>query len=178
MEERTTATEQRSTFEFSKANEEKFQKLLPMYPTKQAVVLPALWLAMEQNGFITVEIMDYVARRLEQPPVAVYAVVEFYTMFHTSPVGEHHIQMCRTITCTMRGCEDLVAMLEDRLGIGPGEMTKDGKFSVETVECLGSCGTAPMMRMDNRYYEDLTAEKLDRIITACKEGRDPAEEDR
>jgi NADH-quinone oxidoreductase subunit E len=165
-------------FEFSKANEEKFQALLPKYPTKKAVVLPALWLAMEQNGYITPDIMDYVARRLDQPAVSVYAVVEFYTMFHTSPVGEHHIQMCRTITCTMRGYEDLVDLIKDKIGIAPGEKTDDGKFSFELVECLGSCGTAPMMRMDNRYFEGLSAEKLTRILDACIEGRDPAEEDK
>jgi NADH-quinone oxidoreductase subunit E len=165
-------------FAFTKENEAKLEKLLTRYPTKQAVVLPALWLALDQNGHLTPDIMDYVAGRLEQPPVQVYSVVEFYTMFHTEPPGEHHIQMCRTMTCTMRGCEDLQAVVEKKLGIKPGEKTKDGKFSFETVECLGSCGTAPMMRMDNRYWENLTAEKLGRIIDACKEGRDPIAEDK
>jgi NADH-quinone oxidoreductase subunit E len=162
-------------FEFTPENEEKFQALLPKYPTKQAVVLPALWLAVEQNGHITFDIMNYIARRLEQPAVSVYAVVEFYTMFHTSPVGEHHIQMCRTITCTMRGYQKLVERIKDKVGIGPGERTDDGKFSFELVECLGSCGTAPMMRMDNRYFENLDEEKLDRILDACIAGRDPSE---
>ena len=166
------------TFEFSKENEDKFQKLLPKYPTKQAVVLPALWLGLEQNGYISTEVMDYVAKRLEQPPVSVYAVVEFYTMFHTSPVGEHHIQMCRTLSCTMRGYEDLVGVVKENVGIVPGERTEDGKFSFELVECLGSCGTAPMMRMDNRYFEGLSTDKLARILTAAKDGRDPAEEDK
>ena len=86
----------KSGFAFTEENEAKLDNLLGRYPTKQAVVLPALWLAMDQNGFLTAEIMDYVAARLEQPPVQVYSVVEFYTMFHTEPVGEHHIQMCRT----------------------------------------------------------------------------------
>ncbi len=165
-------------FEFSKENEDKFQKLLPKYPTLQALVLPALWLALEQHGYITTEIMDYVAKRLEQSPVSVYAVVEFYTMFHTSPVGEHHIQMCRTLTCTMRGYESLVGVVKETVGIAPGERSEDGKFSFELVECLGSCGTAPMMRMDNRYFEGLSADKLARILTAAKDGRDPAEEDK
>jgi NADH-quinone oxidoreductase E subunit len=166
------------TFEFSQENEDKFQKLLPRYPTQQAVVLPALWLALEQNGYITTEIMDYVAKRLEQSPVSVYAVVEFYTMFHTSPVGKHHIQMCRTLSCTMRGYESLVDIVKDKVGISPGERTEDGKFSFELVECLGSCGTAPMMRMDNRYFEGLSADRLARILKAAKDGRDPAEEDK
>lgn len=164
-----------TNFEYTPESEAKFQDLLPKYPTKQAVVIPALWLAQDQHGYLSPEVMDYVARRLEQSPVSVYAVVEFYTMFHTSPPGKHHIQICRTLTCTMLGCEDLEALVENKLGIGPGEKTADGMFSFETVECLGSCGTAPMMRMDNRYFENLTAEKLDNIIHACKNGQDPAE---
>ncbi|HEX5133277.1 MAG TPA: NAD(P)H-dependent oxidoreductase subunit E [Candidatus Krumholzibacteria bacterium] len=164
-------------FAFTPENEAKFMELLPRYPSKRAVVLPALWLAQDQEGHLTVESMEYVARRLEQPPVSVFAVVEFYTMFKTEPVGKHHLQLCRTLSCTMRGCEDLQGVIERKLGIGPGESTADGKFSFETVECLGSCGTAPMMRMNNRYWEDLSVEKLERIIDACRDGRDPASED-
>lgn len=173
-----TAAKTARPFEFSEENEARFQALLPKYPTKRAVVLPALWLAMEQNGYITTDIMEYVARRLDRPAVEVFAVVEFYTMFHTSPVGEHHIQMCRTLTCTMCGYDALAEQIKNKIGIGPGERTSDGKFSFELVECLGSCGTAPVMRMDNRYFENLTSEKLGRILNACLEGRDPAEEDR
>jgi NADH-quinone oxidoreductase subunit E len=167
-----------SGFEFSPENEAKLENLLARYPTRRAVVLPALWLAMDQNGYLTPEVMDYVAARLGQPPVQVYSVVEFYTMFHTAPTGEHHIQMCRNLTCTMCGYEDLQGVVEKRLGIKPGDKTKDGKFSFELVECLGSCGTAPVMRMDNRYWENLTADKLERIIAACKAGRDPVAEDK
>jgi NADH:ubiquinone oxidoreductase subunit E len=107
----------------------------------------------------------------------VFAVVEFYSMFKTEMMGKHHLQVCRTLTCTMRGCEELQATIHQKLGIGPGEKTADGMFSLEMVECLGSCGTAPMMRMDDRYWEDLTVEKLERIIDACRAGRDPASED-
>lgn len=166
-----------AAFEFSAQNEAKFLDLLGKYPTKQAVVLPALWLAMDQNAYVTTEIMEYVARRLDQSPVSVYAVVEFYTMFYTSPPGKYHIQICHNVTCTMLGCEDLENLVHDELGIGPGEKTKDGAFSLETVECLGSCGTAPMMRLNRRYFENLNRDKLQRIIRACREGRDPAEED-
>jgi len=173
-----TGATQTDGFSFSTENEAKLQKLLTRYPTRRAAVLPALWLAMDQNGHLTPEIMDYVAARLEQPPVQVYSVVEFYTMFKTAPVGEHNIQMCRTLTCTMCGCEDLAGVIEKELGLAPGQKTKDGKFSFELVECLGSCGTAPVMRMDDRYWENLTADKLRRIIAACKEGRDPVAEDK
>jgi len=164
-------------FAFDAKNEAKFQKLLTQYPTRRAVVLPALWLAQEQEGHLTLESMEYVAGRLDQSPVSVFAAVEFYTMFKTEPVGKHQIQLCRTLSCVMRGCEDLQGTIERKLGIGPGEKTADGMFSFELVECLGSCGTAPMMRMDNRYWENLTVEKLERIIDACRDGRDPAAED-
>ena len=165
-------------FEFDAANEAAFADLLTKYPTKQAVVIPALWLAHDQIGYLTPESMDYVASRLEQSPVSVYAVVEFYTMFHTSPPGKHHIQLCRTLSCDMRGCMDMTAKIKEKIGIGPGEKSDDGMFSFELVECLGSCGTAPMMRMDNQYFENLSEDKLDRILQACKDGRDPAEENR
>ena len=165
-------------FAFSAENEKRFQELLPRYPSKRAVVLPALWLAQEQEGHLTVESMEYVARRLEQPAVSVFAVVEFYTMFKTEAVGKHHLQVCRTLSCDMRGCEEIRATIEKKLGIQPGEKTADGMFSFEMVECLGSCGTAPMMRMDNRYWENLTPAKLERIIDACRAGRDPVAEDR
>jgi NADH-quinone oxidoreductase subunit E len=164
-------------FAFTPQHEAAFQDLLTKYPTRRAVVLPALWLAQEQEGHLTVESMEYVAKRLEQSPVSVFAVVEFYTMFKTAPVGKHQIQLCRTLSCTMRGCEDLQGTIERKLGIGPGERTPDGKFSFELVECLGSCGTAPVMRMNHRYWENLTVEKLERILDACKEGRDPSSED-
>jgi NADH-quinone oxidoreductase subunit E len=172
-----TITSTGKPFAFNGPNEAAFQDLLTKYPTKRAVVLPALWLAQEQEGHLTVESMEYVARRLEQSAVSVFAVVEFYTMFKTAPVGKHQIQLCRTLSCTMRGCEDLQTAIERKLGIGPGDKTGDGKFSFELVECLGSCGTAPVMRMNNRYWEDLSVEKLERIIDACKEGRDPSGED-
>jgi len=164
-------------FAFSAKNEAAFQELLPKYPSKRALVLPALWLAQEQDGHLTVESMEYVAKRLEQSPVSVFAVVEFYTMFKTEPMGKHHMQLCRTLSCVMRGCEDLQGMVERKLGIGPGERSHDGKFSFELVECLGSCGTSPVMRMDNRYWENLTVDKLERLIDACGEGRDPSSED-
>jgi NADH-quinone oxidoreductase subunit E len=166
-----------SQIAFNEKNEAKFQKLLGQYPTKQAMVLPALWLAMDQWEYLSNEVIEYVANRLDQAPVSVWAVVEFYTMFKTEKSGRHHIQLCRNMTCTMRGCEDLEALIRDRVGIGPGEKSEDGLFSLELVECLGSCGTAPVLRMDEHYFENLTEEKLDRIIKACREDRDPVEED-
>lgn len=162
---------------FNSENEARFQNLLGKYPTKRAVVLPALWLAMDQFECLTPDVIEYVADRLDQSPVSVFAVVEFYTMFKTEKLGRYHIQLCRNLTCTMRGCEDLEAFVKSRVGIGNGEKTEDGLFSLELVECLGSCGTAPVMRLDEHYFENLTEEKLDRVLKACREGRDPKTED-
>jgi len=168
--------ENEKTFAFDEKNEKSFQDTLKKYPTKMAALLPTLWLAMDQNGYLTEEILEYVAERLDLSPVHVYAVAEFYTMFHTEPVGRYHLQLCRNLSCTLCGSEDLLAHLASHHRIFPGEITRDGVFSLELVECLGSCGTAPVMRVNDVYCESLTIEKLDRIIEGCRAGVDPEEE--
>lgn len=168
--------EQHKPFVFDQSNERKFQDTLKRYPTRMAALLPTLWLAMGQNGYLTDEILEYVAGRLGLSPVHVFAVAEFYTMFHTEPVGKYHLQVCHNLSCTLLGSEDLVAHLAEKHGIYPGEMTDDGLFSLELVECLGSCGTAPVMRVNDVYCENLTIEKLDRIIEGCRAGVAPEEE--
>ena len=168
--------ENEKTFAFDEKNEKSFQDTLKKYPTKMAALLPTLWLAMDQNGYLTEEILAYVAERLDLSPVHVYAVAEFYTMFHEEPVGVYHLELCRNLSCTLCGSEDLVAHLAEKYGIFPDETTGDGMFSLELVECLGSCGTAPAMRVNDVYCENLTAEKLDRIIQGCRSGVEPEEE--
>jgi NADH-quinone oxidoreductase subunit E len=168
--------EQNRPFVFDDNNERLFQDTLKRYPTKMAALLPTLWLAMGQNGYLTNEVLEYVAERLELSPVHVYAVAEFYTMFHQEPVGRYHLQLCRNLTCTLCGSEDLLAHLADKHQIFPGEISSDGLFSLELVECLGSCGTAPVIRVNDVYCERLTADKLDRIIEQCRAGVDPEEE--
>lgn len=168
--------EQQKPFVFSENNEKRFQDTLRRYPTKMAALLPTLWLAMGQNGYLTDEILEYVAGRLDLSPVHVFAVAEFYTMFRMEPVGKYHLQLCRNLSCTLLGCEDLLDHLGNKYGIFPGEMTDDGLFSLELVECLGSCGTAPVMRVNDVYCENLTIEKLDRIIEGCRAGVEPEEE--
>jgi len=168
--------ENEKPFAFDEKNEKSFQEALKKYPTRMAALLPALWLAMGQNGYLTEEILEYVAGRLDLSPVHVYAVAEFYTMFRDEPVGVYHLELCRNLSCTLSGSEDLVAHLEEKYGIFPGETTGDGMFSLELVECLGSCGTAPAMRVNDVYCENLTVEKLDRIIQGCRSGVEPEEE--
>ena len=157
-------------FAFNEETERKFQETLGKYPTKMAVLLPALWLAQEQNGYLTDAILEYVAERLELSPVHVYAVVEFYTMYHRTPPGRYHIQLCRTLSCTLCRMEGIERHLAAKHGLHPGEKTDDGMFSLELVECLGSCGTAPVMRVNDVYCENLTLEKVDKIIESCKAG--------
>lgn len=163
-------------FAFDEENEKKFRKTLEQYPTKMAALLPTLWLAMDQKGYLTDEMLEYVADRLELSPVHVFAVAEFYTMFLRNPPGRYHLQLCRNLTCTICGSEDIIEHLAEAHGIHPGETTDDGLFSLELVECLGSCGTAPVMRVNDRYCENLTTDKVDKIIEGCKAGVEPEEE--
>jgi len=163
-------------FTFDATRETQFQETLKKYPTKMAVLLPALWLAQEQNGYITPPIMEYVAGRLELSPVHVYGVAEFYTMYHKKPVGKFHLQLCRTLSCTLCGMENLEQHLADKYDIQPGKTTEDGLFSLELVECLGSCGTAPVMRVNEVYLENLNLGKVDEIIADCKAGKELHEE--
>lgn len=157
-------------FVFSEANEKEFVETLGRYPTKMAALLPALWIAQNQNGYITLPIMEYIAERLDLSPVHVYSVCEFYAMYHKSPPGRYHLQLCRTLSCVLCKMEDIQGHLESRYGIHPGKKTENGMFSLALVECLGSCGTAPVMRVNDVYCENLTIEKVDRIIEACKRG--------
>ena len=169
-------TQTNAQFAFNEANEKRFNETLAKYPTKMAVLLPALWIAQEQNGYLTHPIMDYVAQRLELSPVHVYSVVEFYTMYHTRPVGKYHVQLCRTLSCVLCAGEKIQQHLEEKYGLKVGEVTQDGEFSLELVECLGSCGTAPVMRVNDAYLENLTTEKVDQIMEDCKAGKEPVEE--
>ena len=163
-------------FAFTEENERVFRETLAKYPTQMAALLPTLWLCQEQNGFLTDEILEYVAGRLDLSPVHVYSVVEFYTMYHKRPTGRYHLQLCRTLSCTLCGCEDIRERLKQRLGIEPGQSTDDGLFSLEEVECLGSCGTAPVMRVNDVYCERLTLEKVDEILEKCRAGEELEEE--
>ncbi|NIM20261.1 MAG: NADH-quinone oxidoreductase subunit NuoE [Candidatus Latescibacteria bacterium] len=160
---------------FNEQSERRYQEALEMYPTKEAALLPVLWIAMDQFGALPTEVLEYVSSRLDLPPVRVFSAVEFYTMFYREPRGRYHIQVCRNLSCTLRGSEQLMGLLEGKLGIQPGETTEDGNFSIETAECLGSCGTAPVMRVNDTYYEDLTIEKLEKIIEGCLGGRSSSE---
>lgn len=137
------------------------------YPAdqKQSAVMAALRIVQDQNGgWLTTELMDAVADYLDMPKIAVYEVASFYSMYEHKPVGKHKICVCTNVTCMLRGSDSIVSHLKERLGIGFGEVTEDGRFSLKEVECLGACGNAPMFQVGNHYYEDLTPEKVDAIL--------------
>jgi NADH-quinone oxidoreductase subunit E len=134
-------------------------------------LMPALWLAQEQFGWISVEVMKYVGDLLSVPYEQVYGVVNFYTMYNKQPVGKHHLQVCTNISCMLRGAYDVLDYIANKLKIKPGETSKDELFTLSEAECLGSCGTAPMMQVNNFYEENLTKERLDEIISKLSQNK-------
>ncbi|MEE9186922.1 MAG: NAD(P)H-dependent oxidoreductase subunit E [Bacteroidota bacterium] len=148
----------------SESNLKKFEELKKRYPTLKALVLPALWMIQEQDGYISMNSMRYVSELIGVPYGHVFGVVSFYTMFHQRRVGKHHIQICTNISCSLLGAERLCDYLKKKLNVEIGEVTSDKTFSLEEVECLGSCGTAPMMMIDEEFYENLNEERIDRIL--------------
>jgi NADH-quinone oxidoreductase E subunit len=152
------------SFTFNIESQKRFEELLPKYPTKQAALLPALWLAQKQNGHLSLDVQEYVAEILDLSPVHVHGVVTFYTMFKEKAVGKYHLQICQTLSCGLCGSEKLTQHLSDKYSLNNGDITADGKFSLELVECLASCGTGPTMMLNEAYVESLTTEKLDQLL--------------
>ncbi len=142
-------------------------KIIRRYPEgkQKSALLPTLHLAQaEFEGWLSVPVMDYVASLLKIKPIEVYEVASFYSMYNLKPVGKCLIEVCQTGPCWLRGSDDIVEHLEKKLKIKNGETTSDGMFTLKTVECLGSCGTAPMLQCGADYHENLTAEKVDRLV--------------
>jgi len=153
---------------FTPENLKKLEALKSRYPTKKSLTLPALWMAQEQFGWISPETMEYVAGLLDLPLRHIYGVVTFYTMFNTSPVGKYHLQVCTNISCMLRGSDALCSRISNRLGVRVGETTPDKKFTLSRVECLGSCGTAPMMQVNDEYHENLSDASVDQLLAGLK----------
>ncbi|HWH76246.1 MAG TPA: NADH-quinone oxidoreductase subunit NuoE [Candidatus Binatus sp.] len=154
--------------EFSPATLKEFEATIARYPKKEAAMLPVLYLAQKEFGHIGAEAIEYVAKLMDQPPARVHGVVSFYTMYNMTPIGRHHIQVCRTLPCALRGAEQVTELLKMKLGIEPGQTTADGRFTLSEVECLASCGSAPMMQVNDHYYENLTEEKINEILAGMK----------
>lgn len=149
---------------FSPEFEKRVDALVQRYPEQKAAMLMVLWEVQKEKGWIDPQSEAWVAERLGTSPAQVHGVVSFYTMYRQRKMGRHHIQVCTTLSCMLRGSDDLMDHLKDKLGIAEGEVTEDGKFSLVRVECLGSCGTAPMLQLNDDYHEDLTHEAVDRLL--------------
>jgi len=134
-------------------------------PAKQSMVLTALYIAQEQYGHLNEEAIDRVAKRLNLPVSQVYSTASFYSLLHTQPTAQYHIQVCEGLSCSLcGGGEKLIAYLEQKLGIKVGEGTPDRQFSLEAVQCLASCGTSPALRVNDELYEDMSFDKVDRLL--------------
>jgi NADH-quinone oxidoreductase subunit E len=150
--------------QFSDTTYKKFAEVLTHYPTKRAAILPTFWLAQQEFGYLSTEVMEYIAKLLDLSPAYVGAVASFYTMFNKEPVGKFHVQVCTNLSCTLLGAEHILECVEKRLGIGLGQTTADQKFTLSEVECLGSCGTAPVAQINDDYHENLTPESVVRLL--------------
>jgi NADH-quinone oxidoreductase subunit E len=150
--------------EFSVERQKEFDKLFPRYPNKEAAMLPTLMLAQEDFGYVSSDVIEFVAALLEVSTARVRAVATFYTMFDKRPVGMYHIQVCQNLSCSLMGAEHIIEHIQRHLKIGVGETSPDKRFTLTRVECLGACGTAPMMQINDDYYEDLTPEKVTSIL--------------
>ena len=152
-------------FVLSEAHERELTEILSRYPNKMAACIPVLHLCQNANdNWVSPEVIQVVSERLELSAAHVKGVVTFYTLFNQHPPGKHQIWVCRTLSCALRGSDQILDHCQRRLGVGIGQTTADGKFTLRTAECLASCGTAPMMQVDKTYYENLTPEKVDEIL--------------
>jgi len=149
---------------FSDTARRELEAILSRYPDKEAAILPALHLAQREFGYVSDEAIVYVAGLLGFTPARIEGVATFYTMYNRKPVGRYHVQVCRNISCSLMGAEHLIEHVSKKLGIRPGETTPDGRFTLSKAECLGSCGTAPVMQVNDDYHEELTEEKIDALL--------------
>ena len=149
---------------FTFSNMEKVEKILSQYPDKQSATLPLLHLAQLENGYISGAVINTVADLVDCHPAVVMDCVSFYTMLYTNPQGRHIIQVCQTLSCSLNGADALVDHVTDKYGIKPGETTEDGRFTLMKVECLGSCGTAPVVQINKEYHEGLSQKLIDELL--------------
>lgn len=157
--------------EWSPEQKAQIDKILARYPTKQAAVMPLLWMAQDAWDWLDLDIMRLIGKTLELPPSHVHAVASFYTMFKKAPTNRYFIQVCHTLSCAIVGADKIVEHLERRLELDEFGNSKDGLFTVLRVECLASCGSAPMAQINEHFYERLTPEIVDQVIEALRSGK-------
>jgi NADH-quinone oxidoreductase subunit E len=159
------------TIQFSEQNLNKVREIIHRYPDgrQKSALLPVLHMAQREfGGWLDVPVMDYVASLLNIEPIEVYEVATFYSMYNLKPVGKYMLEVCQTGPCMVRGSDQIIEYIENKLNIRVGETTEDGMFTLKAVECLGACGYAPMMQLGRNYREHLTSEKVDAIIDECR----------
>ena len=142
------------------------ERELAKYPEdrRQSALMAALRIAQDEHNWLSDALIEYVAEVIQVAPIRAYEVATFYSMYELKPVGKHKINVCTNISCLLRGCDEVVSHLQHKLGIGFGETTADGKFTLKEAECLAACAGAPMMQIGRDYYENLTPEKIDHIL--------------
>ncbi len=156
------------SFKFTEENLAKIEKAKAKYPTSLAAVMDTVYIAQKQNGYISDEVMEEIALVLNIDKVQVLSVVTFYTMYFTKQMGRNHVQVCTNVSCMLRGAYEIWDAVKEKLGLENMEVSADGKFSLEEVECMGACGYAPMIAINEQFYENLTKEKVLEILDACK----------
>jgi NADH-quinone oxidoreductase E subunit len=166
---------QPESFAFTEANKAQAEKIITRYPEgrQQSAVMPILDIVQRQDGWVSMAAMNVVADMLDMAPMRVYEVATFYTMFHLKPVGRVHVQVCTNLPCQLRGSDQVVHACKKELGIGLGQTTADGSFSLAEVECLGACVNAPVIWIGDDFYEDLDADSTVKMIEAFKRGETP-----
>jgi NADH-quinone oxidoreductase subunit E len=151
-------------FALTQERERELADILSRYPNKMAATIPVLHLCQEQEGWVSDDVIAFVAQKLELSTSHVKGVVTFYSLFNQKPVGKHQVWVCRTLSCALNGADEVLRHCEKRLGVHQGETTKDGKITLRTAECLAACGQAPMMQVDKTFHENLTLADVDRIL--------------
>ena len=152
------------TAAFTSEVDQEIDAIVGRYPERMAALIPVLFLAQREFGYLTQEVLELVAARLDVPPAKVLNTATFYTMLHKRPVGRHHVQVCKTLSCFLRGADRLTDCASKKLGIAPGETTPDKGFTLEQVECLAACGTAPVVRVNETYHEEMNTERLETLL--------------
>ena len=164
-------TTQPLAFNFNSENLAKAKKIIKMYPTnfKESSIMPLLSIAQSQNhGWLPKKAIEYVSNFIEVPEIKVLEIATFYSMYNLSPVGKFHIEVCTTTPCMLRGSDSMIDLCKKKLGLEIGEITEDNLFSLGRVECLGACVNAPVIKINENYYEDLDSESLDNLLESFK----------
>lgn len=155
-------------FTFDAERDAEFERLVGRYPQRESMILPALWLVQEQEGWVSTEAMAYIADRIGTFAAKVYEAATFYTMFNLEPKGRYHICVCRTLSCWLREKQAIVDYLANEIGVKPGEVSADGRFSLEEVECLGHCGTAPVVQVNGEFHEEMDVDKMKALLATLE----------